>query len=198
MPARLRRSYGTGYLHFITFSCYQRRPLLRAPQYSDLFLCTLEETRLRYGIIVVGYVVMPEHVHLLISQPEETTHSVVIQVLKQRFAKELLARLRQTSDRPEGSLWTTVLERGQFWQRRFYDFVVWNRHRRAEKLRYMHENPVRRGLVSMPEEWKWSSFRDYAYDERGHVLVNEQQLIKLKWKNPAPAAENRPISITDQ
>jgi hypothetical protein len=68
MPARLRRSYGTGSLHFITFSCYQRRPLLGAPQCRDLFLRILEETRIRYGIVVVGYVIMPEHVHLLLSQ----------------------------------------------------------------------------------------------------------------------------------
>jgi putative transposase len=50
---------------------------------------------------------------------------------------------------------------------------VWNRHKRAEKLRYMHENPVRRGLVASPEEWRWSSYRAYAYEERGPVLVNE-------------------------
>ena len=189
MPARLRRSYGTGYLHFITFSGHRLRLILRAPQCRDLFLRILEETRQRYGVIVVGYVVMPEHVHLLISEPDETTHSVVMQVLKQRFAKELLARLRERAARPEGSLWTTVLERGQVWQRRFYDFVLWNRHKRAEKLRYMHENPVRRGLVSAPEEWKWSTFRHYAYAERGPVLVNEQQPVKLKWKNPEVPVE---------
>jgi len=190
MPACLRRSYGTGYLHFITFSCYQRRPLLQAPQCRDLFLRILEETRCRYGFIVAGYVVMPEHVHLVISEPDEGTHSVVMQVLKQRFARELLNRLRQRSARPQGSLWGTVLEEGHVWQRRFYDFVVWNPHKRAEKLRYMHENPVRRGLVSAPEEWKWSSSRDYAYNERGPVLVNEQQPVKVKWKTPAVPAAN--------
>src|ERR1039457_2740533 len=91
MPARLRRSYGTGSLHFITFSCYQRRPLLRAPQCRDLFLRILEETRIRYGIVVVGYVILPEHVHLLLSEPEESNHSVVLQVLKQRFARSRTA-----------------------------------------------------------------------------------------------------------
>ncbi len=98
MPARLRRAYGTGYLHFITFSCFERRPLLGAPQCRDLFLRILEETRSRYGIVVVGYVIMPEHVHLLLSEPEESNHSVVLQVLKQRFARELLERLRKKHD----------------------------------------------------------------------------------------------------
>jgi len=182
MPARLRRAYGTGFLHFITFSCYQRRPLLGAPQCRDLFLRTLEETRIRYGIVVVGYVIMPEHVHLLLSEPEQSNHSIVLQVLKQRFSRELLEKLRNRRPRPEGSLWNTVLEQGHVWQRRFYDFVVWNRHKRAEKLRYMHENPVRRGLVASPEEWRWSSCRAYVYEEHGPVLVNEQQTVGLKWR----------------
>jgi REP-associated tyrosine transposase len=182
MPARLRRAYGTGYLHFITFSCYQRRPLLDAPQCRDLLLRILEETRSRYGIVVVGYVVMPEHVHLLLSEPEGSNHSVVLQVLKQRFARELLERLRKTNAHPDGSLWSTVLEQGHVWQRRFYDFVVWDRRKRAEKLRYMHENPGRRGLVDSPEEWRWSSYRAYAYEENGPVLVNEPQPVRMKWR----------------
>jgi putative transposase len=180
MPARLRRAYGTGYVHFITFSCYQRRPLLGTPPCRDLFLSILEETRSRFGIVVVGYVVMPEHVHLLISEPENSNHSVVVQVLKQRFARELLEKLRQRGEFPEESLWRTVLKQGHVWQRRFYDFVVWNRQKRGEKLRYIHENPVRRGLVAAPEEWRWSSFRAYAYQEPGPVLVNEQQPVRLK------------------
>jgi putative transposase len=80
-------------------------------------------------------------------------------------------------------LWNTVLEQGHVWQRRFYDFVVCgNRHKRSENLRYMHENPVRRGLVTSPDEWPWSSYRAYAYKENGPVLVNEQQSVRLKWR----------------
>ena len=68
-----------------------------------------------------------------------------------------------------------ALDRGHFWQPRFYDFVVWSEHKRIEKLRYMHRNPVKRGLVSEPEEWRWSSFRSYLYGERGPVKVNEER-----------------------
>ncbi len=191
MPARLRRAYETGYLHFITFSCYQRRPLLDTPPCRDLFVRILEETRSRFGIVIVGYVVMPEHVHLLISEPENSNHSVVVQVLKQRFAHELLERLRQRGDFPEGSFWGTVLKQGHVWQRRFYDFVVWNRQKRTEKLRYMHENPVRRGLVAAPEEWRWSSFRAYAYQEPGPVLVNEQQPVSIEYGRACRYREQR-------
>jgi len=66
VPRRLHRYYGAGYLHFITTSCYQRKPLLSSPRARDLFLEVLEEVRRRFRFVVVGYVVMPEHVHLLI------------------------------------------------------------------------------------------------------------------------------------
>ena len=168
VPKRLKRYYGSGYLHFITSSCYQRRPLLGSSCRRDLFLETLEQVRRRYDFIVVGYVVMPEHFHLLISEPESGNPSTVMQVLKQRFARKLL-RSAQNS----------LLESDRIWQRRFYDFVVWNPHKRAEKLNYMHQNPVKRDLVCEPEHWAWSSYRHYSYGEAGPVLVNEQQPVKM-------------------
>ena len=95
MSTHPRRCYGGGYLHFITTSSYQRKAWLETASRRDLFLRVLEETRRRYRFVVVGYVVMPEHVHLLISEPEIGTPSTVMQVLKQRFAHQLLRRLRQ-------------------------------------------------------------------------------------------------------
>ena len=63
--------------------------------------------------------------------------------------------------------------RRPFWQARFYDFNVWTAKKRVEKLRYMHRNPVKRGLVSSPEQWPWSSYRFYLFDEAVPVRVNE-------------------------
>lgn len=94
MTQGLRRYYGGQNLHFITASCYRRRALLASVRRRDLFLRVLEEVRQRYGFVVVGYVVMPEHIHLLISEPEKGNPSTVMQVLKQRVARRLLRRKR--------------------------------------------------------------------------------------------------------
>jgi len=169
VPKGLKRFYGAEYLHFITSSCYQRRALLCSAARRDVFLRALEQVRLRYEFAVVGYVVMPEHFHLLISEPEKGNPSVVMQVLKQRFASQVLQAWRADSGTTQGGLWDGILEEGHVWQRRFYDFVV-----------YMHRNPVQRGLVLEPEQWAWSSFRYYAYDEPGPVLVNELRRAELK------------------
>ena len=179
MPNRLHRYYGAGYLHFITTSCYQRRALLASRKNRDLFLTVLEQVRRRYRFVVVGYVVMPEHVHLLFGEPERGNPSVVMQALKQGFARRLLRQLRSQPDPRQGQLWDASLESGHIWQRRFYDFVVFSEKKRVEKLRYIHRNPVKRGLVLEPEQWAWSSFRYYADGERGPVLVNEAEKPEL-------------------
>ena len=179
MP-RLNRCYGHGFLHFITFSCYRRLPLLQQESRRDSFLRILEQVRKRYRFVVVGYVVMPEHVHLLFSEPERGNPGTVIQVLKQRFARVVLRDLRHRRVPQQGSLWNQPLTQAHVWQARFYDFVVYTKKKRMEKLRYMHRNPVERGLVLEPEQWGWSSFRHYACDERGPVLVDEPLRAHMK------------------
>jgi putative transposase len=183
-----RRYYGTGYLHFITTSCYRRLPLLEQPQHRDLLLEVLERVRRRYQFVVVGYVIMPEHMHLLLGEPERGDPSKVMQAIKQGFARRLLRQRRADTDLPtnnprQGSLWDKASDRGHLWQARFDDFVVFTEKKRVEKLRYMHRNPVKRGLVLEPQQWDWSSYRHYADGERGTVLVNEERKAELKvWK----------------
>jgi putative transposase len=99
MPSGLQRYYGAHHLHFITCSCYRRRPVLGTARRRHLLLKLLEEVRRRHRFVVLGYVVMPEHFHLLISEPQETTPSVVMQVLKQRFAQQVLRRSRRAQRR---------------------------------------------------------------------------------------------------
>jgi len=122
---------------------------------------------------------MPEHVHLLISEPQRGNPSAVMKALKQGFARRLLLGLRRATDSKQMSLWEAP-GRGRIWQPRFYDFVVFSEHKRLEKLRYIHRNPVKRGLVEEPQHWAWSSFRHYAYDEPGPVLVNQFQKAELR------------------
>src|SRR5208283_4948905 len=165
------RFHGAGDLHFITCSCYRRQPLLGTPRRRDLFLTVLEQVRRRYQFVVAGYVVMPEHVHLLIGEPQEKTPSTVMQALKLSFARRVIAEAHDPTSRKAREVGHPHTAQ-HVWQKRFYDFNVWTEHKRIEKLRYMHRNPVTRGLVASPELWRWSSFRDYFLGEAGPVLVN--------------------------
>jgi len=82
--------------------------------------------------------------------------------------------------RVKGGLRDIALEQQHIWQKRFYDFVVWSAEKRQEKLHYIHQNPVRRRLVLEPEQWQWSSARDYLWGEPGTVFVNEPLRAEMK------------------
>jgi len=84
------------------------------------------------------------------------------------------------SSRTNVNRWSTALDASHVWQARFYDFVVFTEKKRVEKLGYMHRNPVKRGLALEPRQWQWSSYRHYADGERGIVLVNEEQVAKMR------------------
>ena len=151
MVSGLERHQQAGDLHFVTFSCYHRLAYLGTPAARDLFEEALQKVHLRYRFQVVGYVVMPEHVHLLLSEPGKDLLAVGLQALK-------LAVSKRSTQRP-------------FWQRRYYDFNVFTEEKRTEKLYYMHANPVKRGLVDKPEDSPWSSCRYYQTGEQGRVKI---------------------------
>lgn len=109
---------------------------------------------------------MPEHFHLLIGEPDDGNIGRVMQVLKQRVS----GRCRAVG-RSKGHLKKSDKEVPAFWLPRFYDFDVFTKKKITEKLRYMHRNPVTRGLVESPEEWRWSSYRYYALGEEGPVKI---------------------------
>ena len=156
MPIGLKRYQQTGDFHFITFSCYQRLPYLASPLAKQTFEEILETLRERHGFYITGYVLMPEHVHLLISEPKQIPLASILRVLKGETSK----RLKGTRD--------------QFWQRRYYDFNVFTEDKRVEKLMYMHRNPVVRGLVKNPEDYPWSSFHHWSTGELSRVEIESQ------------------------
>ncbi len=171
MPKKLKRYYGRGDLHFLTFSCYRRLPLLGTSRSRTVFVKALEKIRERYKFLLVGYVVMPDHVHLLISEPSNSTPSVVLKVLKQRVSRDLRRRRRAGTAQLRLFLEKDT-DLPRFWQPRFYDFNVYSAKKRREKLEYMHANPVKRGLVKNPRDWVWSSYSFYLHGERGALTID--------------------------
>ena len=141
----LRRFYGRGDLHFITFSCYRRRSLLGTARARRNFAKILDQVRTRHCFQLIGYVVMPEDVHLLISEPENSNPSKALQVLKQKVSRALRRRPRKPSAAQLPLPFAVSRnDAPAFWQRRFYDFNVWSGKKVKEKLEYMHRNPVQR------------------------------------------------------
>jgi len=173
MPKGLVRYQQCGCFHFISFTCYHRFQHLGTVSARELFERSLEVIRLCYDFVVCCYVVMPEHAHLLVSEPKKALLSKAIQALK-------LSVSVQSRERP-------------FWQARYYDFNVHNEEKRVEKIRYMHRNPVKRGLVEKPEQWQWSSFRHYATGEIGTVEIESFWTGARRDGLPDPRSQNRDL-----
>ena len=141
---------------------------------KDKFCEALEETRLRWALRIIGYVVMPEHVHLLVSEPRETKLSVAVQMLKQTVSRQFRA-----GGEP-------------FWMPRYYDFNIYSVEKISEKLDYMHFNPVKRGLVYEAIDWRWSSARFYMGLDTNPVTVEPlATLAEAKTTNPGAPSYRR-------
>jgi REP element-mobilizing transposase RayT len=148
MPKGLRRRYGSRHLHFITCSCYRRLPLFASARAKNLFVKILGEVRDRYGFALAGYVVMPNHIHLLISEPARGTPSTVMQVLKQRVSRRLRRKRRKKASSQQLRLpFRHAHDLPQFWQPRFYDFTgagsTWSPpEKRMESNQVRRETPL--------------------------------------------------------
>ena len=145
MPWGLTRFHHSGQSHFVTFCCYHRRQLFTTDESRRIFESALERVRRSFRLDVYGYVVMPEHVHLLLSEPQRDTLADALKSLKQGVSRRLIG------------------DAEHFWQKRYYDFNIRNYPQFVEKLRYIHCNPVKQGLCDRPEGWQWRSFRHYRY-----------------------------------
>ncbi len=161
MAEGLVRWQREGDLHFVTMSCFHRSPLLDGC-YS-LAEDALERTRLRYGMAVLGYVLMPEHLHVIVSEPSTGVLADAMKMFKLSVANRQAVR--------------------PFWQKRYYDRNLCTHNAMVECLRYTHRNPVARGLVREAEEWPWSSYRHYLLGETRRVTVDsEWSRVEAAWK----------------
>jgi putative transposase len=163
VPSRLKRYQHNGSYHFLTFSCYRRLAYFHSTQAKDIFEYELERCRRWYQFQVFGYVVMPEHIHLLVTEPDGGDLATALQMLKQLVSR----KIARPDDRP-------------FWQPRYYDFNVLTHPKWQEKLRYIHRNPVTRGLVADPADWRWSSFRHWQTGVIGRVEIESQWTFRRR------------------
>jgi putative transposase len=182
MPWGLTRFQHSGQSHFVTFCCYHRRRLLTTDESCRIFESALERVRRRFRLQVYGYAVMPEHVHLLLSEPQGDTSSDGTAPLKpkgglngpplcepqQHTLADALKSLKQGVSR------RLIGDAEHFWQKRYYDFNIRDYGQFVEKLRYIHRNPVKAGLCERAEDWDWSSFRHYATGCEGRVAIESE------------------------
>ncbi|MBI1826691.1 MAG: transposase [Planctomycetes bacterium] len=183
MPSRLRRYDHSGHAHFLTISCFRRLQFFRNDSVKRAFLEAMNHVLKKRGIRWLGYVIMPEHVHLLCwphaqDGSEPVPISTVLHELKQDSGREGKAALRTvwSQQRTLGSrpldAWATGADPKPFWKPRAYDFNVTSERVHPQMIDYMHKNPVKRGLVDCAEQWAWSSYRFYEFRDASVMAMD--------------------------
>ena len=169
-----RRYFAPGQLQFIASSVYRRLEVFDSPRLRGVFVDVLRQLRQEKGFLLIGRVLMPEHLHLLIKPEPVDSTSSLMRELKKRSAREIISILSEN----QRYAWCRRMLTGlrlppsvhcdwyyRLWQRRFYPYGVYSDKKRLGKLNYMHNNPVKRGLVRSPEQWPWSSYRFYYLND---------------------------------
>jgi len=176
---RLKHYDKLGTARFLTFSCHRRMNLFLDPEAINLFIKSLDWIRKKYRLQLLGYVVMPNHVHLVIYPQEEVPLGRVIGDLKAHSAYHIINQWKSNHHQILRKMEVTRNNKSvyAFWQRRCYDHNCREIKIVREKIVYCHNNPVRAGLVSAPDEWLWSSYRWYQGDRNGPISIDDIPLM---------------------
>ena len=166
------------YAHYVTFSCYRRRNLLDHPSPRKIVIEALSEQLIRLDGRCLGFVIMPNHVHVILWFPAVGKISELMKQWKRTSSYRLNKQLREIP------AYASLLgENDPVWQPHFYDFTIGNENLIQVKIDYMHNNPVVAGLVTKAEEWTDSSARYY--------LLGEQSAVPMGYESECSNTEER-------
>lgn len=173
-----------GQAHYLTFSCFHNQPFLSKDRTRNWFIKSLANAKEKYSFELWAWVIMPEHIHLLVLPKENTKISHLLKAVKLSVGKTASNWVRENAPeylakmidiQPNGK------ETIRFWQRGGgYDRNICSVDELYEKIIYIHKNPVKRGLVEHLGDWYWSSYRAYEYNEKEPIEIDKESLPPMK------------------
>jgi len=177
--AHLQHYDKTGTARFVTFSCTGRQSLLISRSQIATVLQEIEAARHRYRFELLGYVIMPNHVHMVLHPSENTRIGAVIGDIKKRSGYRIIAQWKADGGAMLGRLpsFTRPKPKLALWQPKCYDHNCRTRESVRDKIIYCHNNPVQAGLVDEPGDWEWSSYRWYEGVKSGIVRITGLHFI---------------------
>ena len=175
---RLKHFDHDGRARFVTFCTHKRIPVLTNDPFRESIIKSIESVRNEFEFRLLGYVIMPEHIHLVLIPKSETKVGEIVGKIKRLSAKEIHRTLKRQRNGLLSKLlvYRNGIEKFALWQRRCYDHNCRTDSSVWKKVEYCHNNPVKRGLVREPYRWNWSSFNCYAGAQEV-PLANDVEII---------------------
>lgn len=155
------RIYLENHCYFVTVNAFNKRNIFKLDRFKMLYLETLDYCRKKFKFQLFGFVIMRDHIHLLLTPPGKYTISDVMHHVNGVFANKY-NKITKNS--------------GRVIQRKFWEHIIRNKNDFEEKLNYIHNNPVRAGLVKNLEDWKYSSFHNYYLDDESLIIIDKIEL----------------------
>ncbi len=190
MPTDLKRIDEPGHVHFWTISCYRRLAFFYHDNVKQSAIDGLHYIQDKFDICLIAYVIMPEHVHVMLypHKPSDDTPipiSLLLREFKHFVGVDAKARLRDIW-RERGRLWAQPLNHWAtsnesekpIWTTRGFDRNITRQDILHQRIDYCHKNPITRGLVNTADEWKWSSYRYYEHAD--------ESVLKMNWNGEWP------------
>jgi len=188
-PRRIHKYYRfntPGHAHFITFSCFHNQSLLTLTSAKEFLASSINESASKYNFELWAYVFMPDHIHILIYPVvEDYSISVILRSIKQSSSRKIINALKMEESGVLKKLETGLISpKFRFWQDGGgYDRNCRNIEEIIKSINYIHDNPVKRGLVEKAEEWYWSSAKDWNENADGPLLIQKELLAAIMAQN---------------
>lgn len=180
--------------HYVTLVTFNRVPVSRSERACEIFVSTLDEVRQKYPYKLVGYVLMPDHVHAIVNRSIDTIQAWLRRV-RGNSARQILGWLREENHLSSlRKLQLAIPQKRNHthavWQKDPSVIDLWSPKFVRQKLNYLHLNPVRAGLCEHPAEWKWSSYRAYLPHKPDEVPIEIDW--QTYWRDELVAKASRP------
>ncbi|MCX6740475.1 MAG: hypothetical protein NTZ49_04580 [Candidatus Parcubacteria bacterium] len=163
-----------GHIHFVTFKTANNVPFFKDDKCCDIFLEELDRLRTELSFDIYGFVIVPDHVHLLIGQvfaygspnkfgdtPESSLNEFGISYIGKKIKGVTARKINKYLQRS-----------GALWKHRFFDFNIYSHKKFEEKLKYIHDNPISHGLVSDISLFRYCSWRNYELGDHSVFKIN--------------------------
>jgi putative transposase len=166
--------------HFVTFSVVGWVDVFSREQYKELFVESLKYCQQQKGMVLHAWVIMTNHVHLIISSDTNQLENIV-RDLKKYTSKQIIKAIQENNSESRKEWMLNIFSFAgksnnnnkdyQFWKQDYHPVELNNAEKIKQRLDYLHENPVRSGLVWEPWHYKYSSATDYYTKEHGLLKV---------------------------